>query len=291
MYTVLNVSNDLTHCGNIGHTSNDMLQIIEWAKEFHFSAVNFDFRTPSVSSLELKDALHEMRIKPCAFGLYCELFGTDQAFEHGIAEFKVQALYAKTVGCKLAMCYIPPFSEEHPFDVLFRQTINRLGRLKPILLEHNIKIAFEFIGPTETRRSTPYDFIHTIDGVRALIAAAGLYGSAGLKLDVHHWYFSGAGLLDIQHLDLDYILYIELNDGLPGYDQFTMPEFERELPLTTGVTPVMPFLQALKEKGYSGPVSVEPWNAKIKTLPVTTAIPLIKSSLDECLVQVTDHEV
>jgi sugar phosphate isomerase/epimerase len=178
---------------------------------------------------------------------------------------------------------LPPFSDDLNFNDRFIRTVERLRRLAPILRHYDIRIGFEFIGPTETRRDTKYDFIHTMDGTRALIASAGLYGHAGYKLDVHHWQHSGAGLLDLHHCDLEYLLYVELNDGLPGYDSQTMPEFTRELPLTNGVNDVAGFLRALDRKGYRGPVVVEPWNQRIKDLPVEDAIATVKDALDRCL--------
>ena len=282
MYSVLNISDDQTHCGNIGHTLGDFAHIIKLAKEFSFTGINLDLRKPTLASSELNRILDDAQIVATAFGFYCHLFGSDTEFEQGLISFAQQASYAQAIGCKLALCYLPPFSESLNFDALFRRTVARLKRLKPILENHAIQVGFEFIGPTETRVSTRYDFIHTIDGVRALIAAAELYGHAGIKLDIHHWHNSGAGLLDLKHLDLEYILYVELNDGLAGFDRFTMPEFTRELPLTTGITPVLPFLKTLKAKGYQGPIAVEPWNQAIKDLPLTAAIDNIKSSLESC---------
>jgi sugar phosphate isomerase/epimerase len=76
-----------------------------------------------------------------------------------------------------------------------------------------------------------FDFIHTLDGIRALIAAANSQHCVGIKLDAFHWYTSGAGLLDIEKLSPEEVVYVEINDGLKGdYDRFTLPEFQRELP-------------------------------------------------------------
>ena len=160
--------------------------------------------------------------------------------------------------------------------------VKRLNLLKDILIDNNIKIAFEFIGPTETRIHSKYDFIHTIDGVRCLISASDLYQYAGFKLDIHHWQHSGASLLDLQHLDLNYILYLELNDGLIGYNQFTIPEFKRTLPLETGVNNVHGFLMTLYQKGFRGPVAVEPWNEELASITLEEAIKKSKQSLDNC---------
>nr|VFJ54143.1 MAG: Sugar phosphate isomerase/epimerase [Candidatus Kentron sp. FW]VFJ65657.1 MAG: Sugar phosphate isomerase/epimerase [Candidatus Kentron sp. FW] len=282
MYSVLNITDDITHCGNIGHVVNDFRRMIELAHKNNFAGVNIDL-TLDMPDSEIKELLDKYSLKPVSFGFPIKLFESEKAFEDSLDDFENQAGMASRLGCHLTLCYIPPFSDELNFNDLFVRTAKRLHALKPILERYNIKIGFEFIGPTETRRNTKYDFIHTIDGTRALIAASDLYGYGGFKFDVHHWQNSGAGLLDIHHLDPEYLLYIELNDGLKGYDIFTMPEFERELPFETGVTDIKGFLRALHKKGYQGPVAVEPWNNEIKNMPLDKAVQVVKHSLDRCL--------
>ena len=78
---------------------------------------------------------------------------------------------------------------------------------------HTVRLGLEFIGPTTMRRQRRFDFIHTLDGVRALIAAAHAQNCVGLKLDAFHWYTSGAGLLDIEKLSAEEVVYVEVNDG------------------------------------------------------------------------------
>lgn len=286
MYPILNLTapiGSLNHCGHIGHIVKDFEKICKLAHQHQFEGINIDLTLPnSLRISEYKQLLSQLNLKPVSFGIPVNLFGSQKEFEENLPEFELQAKQANEIGCHLTLCYLPPFAEDRNFNDLFIQTSDRLRELKPILEKYDIKIGFEFIGPTETRRSTKYDFIHTIDGTRALIASAGLYGYGGFKLDVHHWQNSGAGLLDIHHLDLEYILYVELNDGLPGYDIFNIPEFERALPLTTGVTKIEDFLQALDRKGYRGPVAVEPWNHKIKNMHLEEAVKTVKQSLDKC---------
>jgi sugar phosphate isomerase/epimerase len=183
------------------------------------------------------------------------------------------------------LCYLPPFAEKLNFNDNFLLVRDRLKKVKPLLQAYGLKLGLEFIGPTETRLHSKYDFIHTIDGVRCLIASADLYGLAGFKLDVHHWENSGAGLLGLKHLDIDYVLYVELNDGKIGYDRFTIPEFARELPLATHVTHVIEFLSELAKKDYAGPVTVEPWNEAIQQMGLEEAIKIVKASLDTVLHQ------
>nr|VFK05021.1 MAG: Sugar phosphate isomerase/epimerase [Candidatus Kentron sp. H]VFK05373.1 MAG: Sugar phosphate isomerase/epimerase [Candidatus Kentron sp. H]VFK08412.1 MAG: Sugar phosphate isomerase/epimerase [Candidatus Kentron sp. H] len=249
MYSVLNITDDITHCGNIGHVVNDFRKVLELAHQNDFTGVNVDL-TPGASGSEINELLDKYSLKPVSFGFPIRLFDTEQAFKKSLDDFENQAGMASELGCHLTLCYIPPYSDELNFNDLFIRTSKRLNELKPLLEKYPIKIGFEFIGPTETRRKSKYDFIHTIDSVRALIAASELYGYGEFKLDVHHWQNSGAGVLDLHHLDPEYLLYVELNDGLKGYDIFTMPESERELPFETGITHIKDFLRALRRKGY-----------------------------------------
>ncbi|WGL58622.1 TIM barrel protein [Pigmentibacter sp. JX0631] len=286
MYTVLNITkdhdaNNSKMSSNLGHEELDFYQSCKLAKKHGFKGINIDLEYPKYSATEMKFFLNEFELKPVSFHLTVKLEGTELEYTESLKRFKQQAKMAEKIGCFLALKYIPPFSEKLNFDKNFRLYMQRLNTLKNILVDHNIKIAFEFIGPAETRINSKFDFIHTIDGVRSLISASDIYDYAGFKLDIHHWQHSGAALLDLQHLDIQSILYLELNDGLIGYSSFNMPEFKRKLPLQTGVNDVKGFLTILKQKGYLGPVAVEPWDIEISELPLEEAIFLAKKSLDD----------
>lgn len=284
MYKVLNVSTDLVHCGNIGHVVEDFSLACRLAKKFGFDGVNLDaayiLNTPTES---IEEDLAVNQLKPAAFGIPFDfLASSDTEFKKGVETFAKIAPLARQLNCLTAICYLPPWSNEMNFNHLFARTVKRVAYVKPILVAHNLKIGFEFSGPTEFRLHSKYDFIHTIDGIRALISAADIYGYGGFKFDSHHWYSSGASLLDVQHMDPSYFLYIELNDGLKGYDIHTIPEMQRELPLTTHTTDNIGLLRELIKKGYDGPVALEPWNEAIRQLPLEDAIQTVKTSLDEC---------
>ncbi len=286
MYSVLNITADTLHCGNIGHAITDFSSACRIANKYGFQGVNVDLSDMLTESADkiFKD-LASNQLRAASFGIPVKFFSPDAEYFESIDTFESVAELAAKINCRVALCYLPPFSEDLNFNDLFERTVSRIEKIKPILFENNIKIGFEFIGPTETRTDTKYDFIHTIDGTRALIAASGIYGFGGFKLDSHHWQNSGASLLDIKHLDLSYLLYLELNDGLPDYTIHDMPEFERELPLTTHITDNIGLLDALRQKGYKGPVAIEPWNEQIRQMPVEEAIRKVKQSLDVCFEQ------
>ena len=77
---------------------------------------------------------------------------------------------------------------------------------------------------------------------------------------------------------------MEINDGLKGdYDRFTLPEFQRELPLATGTVNLVGMLQKLDAMGFQGPVVVEPWNAPLREMSSEDAVKKVKLALDSCL--------
>lgn len=284
MFSALNLTNDTTHCGNLGHGTDDPFAICDMADAHGFASVNLDLTAAAEwDPTALKTRLAASGLRIAAVGFTADIFGSEDAFTKSVVAFEAEARLAQALGCHAALCYIPPFSDDLPFGARFTQTARRLRACRPILDACDLTVGFEFIGPTETRRESRYDFIHTMDGVRALVAAGGLEGRGGFKLDVHHWQTSGAGPLDLHHLAPHEIVYVELNDGLPGHDRFTMPEFERELPLATSVTDIRGFMKALAAIGYAGPVAVEPWNARIRAMPRKAAVAEVKAALDACL--------
>ncbi len=287
MYSVLNITKDYDAnnskmSSTIGHEEEDFLESCKLAYKYKYIGINLDLEKPKYSIIEMKNILNDFRLIATSFHFTVKLSGSEIEFNESLKIFSKQAENASKIGCNIALNYLPPFSNILNFDSLFKLYVKRLSLVKNILLDNDIKIAFEFIGPTETRVHSKYDFIHTIDGVRCLISAADLYHNAGFKLDVHHWQHSGASLLDLQHLDLEYIIYLELNDGLKGYNQFTIPEFKRTLPLKTGVNDVKGFLMSLYNKGFRGPVAIEPWNDELASMSLEEAIKLAKESLNDC---------
>ena len=80
------------------------------------------------------------------------------------------------------------------------------------------------------------DFVHTVEGVRCLAAAANIESHVGLKFDVHHWWATGAQLEELTCLLPSDIVYVELNDSFlkPIGSKLDTPEFLREQPGKVG---------------------------------------------------------
>ncbi len=208
----------------------------------------------------------------------------DADFEQSLVPFEQDLAICRAAGFTCCVGYVQPSSDTLDYYGHFSLLSKRLKRLKPLLEAHGVRLGLEFIGPTTMRHERRFDFIHTLDGLRALIAAADAQHCVGLKLDALHWYTSGAGLLDLEKLSPREIVYVEVNDALDGdYDRFTLPEFERELPGATGIINLTGMLKSLNALGFEGPIVVEPWNARLREMAPVDAVEQAKCALDRCL--------
>ena len=275
-----------SHCGSIGHVLS-FPESCSLAEKFGFDAVNADRdflrrRGPESSKRLLKT--HRLEPGAVAFSAAFNAYFSDTEFEQSLVPFEKDLSLARQAGFKRCVGFVQPSSDQFTFHQHFTLLRRRLQQVTPLLEKHGVRLGLEFIGPTTMRLTHKFDFVHTIDGVRSLIAAADAQGQVGFKFDSLHWYASGAGLLDIEKLAPEEIVYVEINDGLKGnYDRFTLPEFQRELPGTTGVIDLDGMLAKLDGIGFSGPVVVEPWNEPLRNMPPSVAVRLVKEALDRSL--------
>ncbi|BBO68921.1 sugar phosphate isomerase [Desulfosarcina alkanivorans] len=277
---------DRPHCGSLGHVL-PFPESCRLARQFGFDAVNADrhfLREHGPGqALQLIEQYH---LKPGAFAFSAAFNAchADAEFEQSLTTFEQDLSLCREAGFDRCVGYVQPSSDTLPYYDHFALLCRRLKRIKPLLEAYGVRLGLEFIGPTTMRRQRRFDFIHTLDGIRALIAAAGSQHCVGIKLDAFHWYTSGAGLLDIEKLAPEEVVYVEVNDGLDGdYDRFTLPEFQRELPGATGTIDLTGMLNKLDALGFEGPVVVEPWNARLREMRPSEAIGKAKAALDRCL--------
>jgi sugar phosphate isomerase/epimerase len=277
---------DRPHCGSIGHVL-PFQESCRLAQKFGFDAINADrsFLREHHPNQAI-DLMKQHDLKPGAFAFsaaFNECY-TDADFEQSLTAFEQDLALCREAGFTCCVGYVQPSSNRLDYYEHFALLCSRMKRIRPLLKSYAVRLGLEFIGPTTMRRQRRFDFIHTIDGIRALIAAANSQDCVGIKLDALHWYTSGAGLLDIEKLSPEEVVYVEINDGLKGdYDRFTLPEFQRELPGSTGTIDLTGMLKKLDVLGFEGPIVVEPWNAQLREMSPPDAIEKAKIALDRCL--------
>ena len=274
------------HCGSLGHVL-PFPESCSLAEHFGFDAVNADrdfLRNigPEATRSLLKS--HHLQPGAVAFSAAFNSCYSDLEFEESLTTCENDLALASRAGFRRCVGFVQPSSNQLAFHEHFDLLCSRLQLITPLLDIYKVRLGLEFIGPTTMRTSPQHDFIHTLDGIRSLIAAANANAQVGIKFDALHWHTSGAGRLDIAKLAPEEIVYVELNDGLKGnYNRFTLPEFHRELPGKSGVIDLDGMLRELDAIGFGGPIVVEPWNEFLRNMTPFKAVGMAKEALDNCL--------
>ena len=188
-----------------------------------------------------------------------------------------QAAVAAKLGCTRTYTWLMPGSNERPFRENFAFHVGQLLPVAQVLAEHGCRLGLEFIGPRTMRDNLRYGFIYSPEGMLCLAEAIG--ANVGLLMDCWHWYTGVGSLADIRTLRAEDVVYVHVNDapaGLPVEEQL---DLVRRLPGATGVIDIAGFLKALRELGYDGPVTPEPFDTSLAGLPADEACKKARDSM------------
>ena len=75
------------------------------------------------------------------------------------------------------------------------------------------------------------------------------------------------------------IVYVHVNDAPEGVPVEAQLDLVRRMPGATGVIDIAGFLQALREIGYDGPVTPEPFEKSLNALPADEACKIARDSM------------
>lgn len=188
-----------------------------------------------------------------------------------------QAALAAQLGCPRAYTWLMPASDDRPFRENFAYHVAQLRPIAQVLAEHGCRLGLEFIGPRTMRASHRYGFIYSPDAMLSLAAELG--PNVGLLLDCWHWYTALGTLADVRALRGEDVIYVHVNDAPTGVRVEDQIDQVRRLPGATGVIDIVGFLQALREIGYDGPITPEPFDQQLTTLPADEACRITREHL------------
>lgn len=276
--------------GAIGHAL-PFDQACALATKYNFAGIDFDLgymnKIASEQSLQAaQNWFAATGLKPGAIGVSAKWRETDSedAFQNSLDTFGEEVSLAAALGSTRCTTWVMPRSNTHDFYAHWDVTVPRLQKVARILADHGLWLGLEFVGPA-TLRTAKYDFIHTMDGMRAYAAAAGMNGNnnTGLLLDCFHWYTAHASLADLAFLNPKEIVYVHVNDAAKGRGPDEQIDNEREMVGATGVIDIQGFIATLKKIGYEGPVTVEPFNKAVREMSAEDAVRFTSESLDKVL--------
>lgn len=182
-----------------------------------------------------------------------------------LAALAEQAALAQKLGATRVTTWLLPFSDERPFRENFAFHVAQLGPVARVLAEHGCSLGLEFIGPRTMREAPRYGFIYSLEGMLCLAEAIG--PNVGLLLDTWHWYTSLGAPADIRAMRKEDVVYVHVNDAPVGVPVEQQLDQVRRLPASTGVIDYAGFFAALRDIGYDGPVTPEPFEKYLGQQP------------------------
>jgi sugar phosphate isomerase/epimerase len=204
----------------------------------------------------------------------------EEIYRADLEALKRQMDLAQSAGVRRYYNHVWPGSNELPWDEKFSWCVERFSPVHEMARERGIRSGLEFLGPKSLSDSFRYPFIRTIRDILRLADA--ISEEVGVLVDTFHWYTSGSALEDLNLIGSgNRIVGVHLNDGQQGRSREQQQDLERELPLATGIIDSVSVIRTLKELGYEGPVTVEPFEpaaSRLQSLPLEDAL----RKVEEC---------
>lgn len=227
----------------------------------------------------VKNLWAEADLKMGGWGLPVNYRGSDAEFDESLSTFPDLAKLAADLGCHRTTTVVSPSSSDRSFQENWDFHVKRLRPVAEVLKDYGHSLGLEFIGPATSRQSAKYLFTYTMDAVLGLAAGIGT-GNVGLLFDMWHWYTCRSTLDDVRKLSKADVVYVHINDAPAGIDPDDQIDSVRCIPAETGVIPLAELMQILDGIGYDGPVTVEPFSAKINAMEPQDAAKTAAESLD-----------
>ena len=266
--------------GAIGIRGLSLSESIDLAKATGFAGLDFSIQQAAEMGAGAARALFdEAGIKYGAWGLPVRWQSDD--WRDDLAELPRYAAVAAEMGADRVSTWCPPSSTEREFDENFAWHLERFRAIAEVLAGHGMRFGIEFIGPQSLRPPDKHSFIYTMEGMLELAAAIGT-GNVGLLLDAWHLYTSGGSLDDLDKISNADIVNVHVNDAPAGLTMSEYMDHDRRLPCETGVIPLAGFMGKLAALGYDGPVTPEPFSARVNAIedPLEAAM-VTAASMDD----------
>ena len=183
----------------------------------------------------------------------------DKMFNEALEKLRFWAETGRIIGVDRCYTHVIPGHNELGYEENFEKHIVRVKQIHSVLSSCGIRYGLEFLGSRDLRNSFAIPFVHTIAGVLALADAVD--PSIGFVFDTFHW-FTGGCEDDLYYAacNIDKMIYFHINDGIAGKSPEEQHDMNRAMPMTTGVIDSAKAYKMFRDKGYSGPVLIEPMN-------------------------------
>jgi sugar phosphate isomerase/epimerase len=228
----------------------------------------------------VKQLFADAGIIPAAFGLPTDWRTSEENWKRDLDQLPRLAKSVAAIGITRTFTWIMPCSNERAMDANRVFHIERFKPIAKILHDFGISLGLEFIGPKTLRESQKFPFIYKM--IDMLAMGREIAPNVGVLLDCWHWYTSGGTLDDLRALRREQVVYVHVNDAPPNVPAEKQIDNVRMLPGESGVIDIAGFLRALKQIGYDGPVTPEPFKKELNDLPSDEArLKLVGAAMDK----------
>ena len=254
--------------GSIGVKAGQR-RAVELAHYFGFESVQpFPKQLAALSAGENDDMRGEIQAKSlvwAASGLPIEFRKDEAKFAADNKEWPRLARALERAGVTRVGTWLMPTHNSLTYLENFKQTARRLRQAAAVAEDHGLRLGLEYVGTKTLWSREKYAFVHTMAETKELLAEIHR-PNVGFVLDSWHWWTSNETKQDILTLKNADIVSCDLNDAPKGIPKERQQDLQRALPLSTGVIDVQPFLEALVEIGYDGPIRAEPFSAELNAM-------------------------
>ena len=254
--------------GSIG-VKADQRRSIELAHYFGFESVQpFPNQLAALSDGENDDLRGELKAKGLAWaaaGLPIDFRKDEAKFAEDMKSWPRLANALERAGGTRVGTWLMPTHDSLTYLKNFKQTAARLREAAAVAGDHGLRLGLEYVGTKTLWTLRRYPFVHTMAETKELLAEINK-PNVGFVLDTWHWWTSNETKQDILTLENKDVVSCDLNDAPKGIPKERQHDLKRAVPLSTGVIDVKPFLEALIEIGYDGPIRAEPFSAELNDM-------------------------
>jgi sugar phosphate isomerase/epimerase len=250
----------------------DLATAARMAKQYGFDGVHVSINeVAALGVAEAKDALAQAGVVAAGFGLPVDCYGPEAKFADALAGLPALCKVACDLGMNRTSTWMPSWHDAMDWDDNWAFMKDRMSRTAAVLADYGIRFGIEFLGPKTLYDGHKYVFIHSMADMLKLCAEIPS-GNAGLLLDAFHWWTAGGTWEDLAALRDAEIVDVHVNDAAKGVAPDKQIDNIRFLPGETGVIGIPRFLSTLAKIGYTGPVMVEPFSARVNAMPPDEAV-------------------
>lgn len=260
--------------GAIG-VRTDLAGALAMAKAHGFDAVDFGIgEAQRIAEAQGADPLSgtfaAAGVKPGSWGLPVDWRGDDDKFQQGLSDLTAAAALGQRLAATRVTTWVTPGHNERSRQQQYDYLLGRFRPIARILADHGCRLGLEFIGPKTSRTRLAHEFIYTAGDM--LTFAHDIGPNVGLLHDCWHWYTSGGTLEELKRLKAEDVVAVHVNDAPAGIERDAQIDNQRLLPMESGVIDLPAYLRALRQIGYDGPVTVEPFSARLRELAPEQAV-------------------